>query len=122
MTPLSMWEDFSGKLVVENAFEGPTAFIFLTPTLTATVLLLIPNYVTAIIGATIYAGATGLAGYMVYIFTSTAYFYNEMGPGSVLILMVLMTATALSVIHSVKMTKNRPQRSRNKENEDLIDI
>ena len=106
---------------ITNGFDdGFTGYVFFTPTIVATVLLLIRNYITAIIGATIYTLSFLLSIFMNY---SLGSMYrddqNYFGFGPLAILIVLFTAAVISIVHSVKLTKNRKQKR--KETVDLLD-
>jgi hypothetical protein len=116
---IDSYED--GANSVTSGFDDQiTAIIFFTPTLLATILLLIPNSITAIIGSTVYLCAFALSVFMNYVL-SDRFLYNreELGFGPSAIFLVLLTATVIAIIHSVKLIKKRKQKR--KQSTDLLD-
>jgi len=112
-------DNYSGMDVINNSFDdGFTWVVYTIPTLLATILLLIRNRVTAIIGASIYLMSFGLSIFMNIILQEKT-LYKEVGIGARLILAVMLAATIISIIHIVKLFRNRERKP--KENHEVLD-
>lgn len=106
LLPLTV-QYWDGERIIENSFDDEVTWIIFTiPTLVSTVLLLIPHYVTALIGTCFYLIAFGISIFMNYsIYFSR--FSDDGGLGPAAILTVLLSGLLLGLFHTIYSYKNR---------------
>lgn len=120
MLPLTINDYGDGEIYYQSGFEdGFTSIIFFIPTLLATILLLIRNNVTAIIGTCLYLVSFVFAGFMNYFFHFES-MVDRVGIGATLVLLVMCSGLILGIVQSVKMTKTRQHKR--KQSYDLLDF
>ena len=120
MLPFTIDDYGTGKLHYQSGFDDEiTAIIFFTPTLLATILLLIRNNITAIIGLCFYLLSFILAGFMNYVlhFKSMT---DHVGIGAKMVLFVMCSGLILGIVQSVKLTK--AHKHKQKLSNDLLDF
>ena len=118
LMPFTVFE-YDMERETHNGFDdGLTWIIFMLPTLLATILLLIRNYITAILGTCLYLGVLTLAGFMNYVMNHYR-LMDKMGIGPSCVLVVALAASIISIIHTVKLIKNRKIKLNS--NSDILD-
>ncbi len=117
--PFEILRPFDVERSVTNSFDdGFTWIVYTVPVLVATVLLLIRNRVTALIGAAIYLLSFGLSIFMNYALQKGSVF-ESVGIGARLILVVMLAGTIIGIVHTVKLFRNRE--SKPKKNSEVLD-
>jgi hypothetical protein len=90
---------------INNSFDdGMTWIIYAVPTVIATVLLLIRNRVTALIGASFYLLNFGLSIFMNAVLGNS---FEKAGIGARLILVVMLAGVVLGTIQTVKLFRGK---------------
>lgn len=120
MLPFTIDDYGTGKLHYQSGFDDEiTVLIFFTPTLLATILLLIRNNITSIIGTFFYLISFILAGFMNY-FLHFKLMTDRVGIGAPMVLVVMCSGLILGIAQSVKLTKVRQHKR--KFSNDLLDF
>lgn len=120
MLPFTIYEYDINTREVRNGYDDDvTPFVFGIPMVISTVLLIIRNYVTAILGACFYLVSFGLASFMSYMIYYDR-FYDATGIGPLCVWLVTLTGLVLGIVQSVKMTKNKELKR--KQSTDLLDF
>lgn len=120
MLPFTIDDYGTGKLDYQSGFDDEiTVIIFFTPTLLATILLLIRNNITSFIGTFFYLISFILAGFMNYFLHFKLMTYR-VGIGAPMVLVVMCSGFILGIAQSVKLTKVRQHKR--KFSNDLLDF
>jgi len=118
--PFTISRPFSGVEHIDNSFDdGFTWIVYTLPTLVSTILLMIKNRVTALIGASIYFLSFGLSVFM-NIVLQEGRPDNSVGLGARLILVVMLAGTIIGVVHTVFLFRNKQLKPK-KNNSDVLD-
>ncbi|MFK7787686.1 MAG: hypothetical protein AB8B56_21370 [Crocinitomicaceae bacterium] len=117
--PFTISRPFNGVEHITNSFDdGFTWIVYTVPTLIATVLLLIRNRVTALLGAIVYFLSLCLSVFMNIVLQNGRGF-EKVGFGARLILVVMLAGAIVGILHTVKLYRARNLKP--KKNSEVLD-